>query len=180
LDGLRGVAVLMVLVYHLGLAPGGFLGVDVFFVLSGFLITSMLVEEWQRRDSISLRRFYARRALRLLPAFLVLLVICLVEAIAIAPTEEKPARLKAIGVAACYLSNYPPLLPATDMSLLGHTWSLSLEEQFYLLWPLCLFFMLRTRLSRGRLVAIVCAGIAASATYPSWRMRNPGRAHKRN
>src|SRR5436853_7417068 len=74
LDGLRGVAILLVLAFHLGLLPGGSLGVDVFFVLSGFLITTLLVEEWQRHGTISLKHFYLRRALRLWPAFFSLLL----------------------------------------------------------------------------------------------------------
>src|SRR5213593_3508817 len=73
LDGVRGVAVLMVMAYHAGLARGGFLGVDAFFVLSGYLITALLTQERERTGSISLRNFYARRALRLLPALLALL-----------------------------------------------------------------------------------------------------------
>src|SRR5437773_383793 len=75
LDGLRGIAVLLVLAFHLHLIPGGSFGVDVFFVLSGFLITSLLVEEWQRHRSISLPRFYLRRGLRLLPAFVTVLLL---------------------------------------------------------------------------------------------------------
>src|SRR5947209_6632238 len=78
LDGLRGICVLLVLAHHAGLpfASGGFLGVDGFFVLSGFLITSLLVEEWHREGRISIRAFYVRRALRLFPALLVLLLFC--------------------------------------------------------------------------------------------------------
>src|SRR5260370_19176790 len=68
LDGLRGMAIVMVLAFHLGFLPGGSLGVDVFFVLSGFLITTLLAEEWQRRGSINLKLFYLRRALRVVPA----------------------------------------------------------------------------------------------------------------
>src|SRR5437588_1185775 len=75
LDGLRGVAILLVLAFHLGPLPGGFLGVDIFFVLSGFLITSLLMEEWQSSGFINLKQFYLRRALRLLPAFVLLLLL---------------------------------------------------------------------------------------------------------
>src|SRR6516225_3963556 len=88
LDGLRGVAILLVLAYHLGLLTAGFLGVDVFFVLSGFLITGLLVEEWQRRGSISFKHFYLRRALRLLPPYFTLLLACYLCVLLFRPAEE--------------------------------------------------------------------------------------------
>src|SRR5437588_2017988 len=92
LDGLRGVAILLVLAFHFGFLPGGSLGVDVFFVLSGFLITTVLVEEWQRRGSISLKNFYLRRALRLLPAFFTLLLILLLGSLLLPPAEGAARR----------------------------------------------------------------------------------------
>ena len=104
LDGLRGVAILAVLAFHFGFLPGGALGVDLFFVLSGFLITSLLVEEWQRAGSISLKQFYLRRGLRLMPAFVVLLLIIAVIAI-LGDAEAAPGRWSQILVAACYISN---------------------------------------------------------------------------
>jgi peptidoglycan/LPS O-acetylase OafA/YrhL len=159
LDGLRGVAILLVLAFHLSFIAGGSLGVDIFFVLSGFLITSLLVEEWQRRGSISLKRFYFRRALRLLPAFATLLGLYALYAL-LQPANERSAILKEIAVAGCYIANWPHL-HQTGLPLLGHTWSLSLEEQFYLLWPLLLVAMLWARLSHRRVLQIVCAGIVA-------------------
>jgi peptidoglycan/LPS O-acetylase OafA/YrhL len=162
LDGLRGVAILMVLAFHLGLLPGGFLGVDIFFVLSGFLITSLLLEEWQSNSSIQLKQFYLRRALRLLPAFLVLLVLCALSIPWLPSARERWARCREIAVAACYISNWP-MLHQTYMPTLDHTWSLSVEEQFYLLWPAALYAMLRLRLARRRILLLVCCGIGASA-----------------
>jgi len=161
LDGLRGVAILLVLVYHLGLLPGGFLGVDVFFVLSGFLITSLLVEEWQRRGTISFRHFYLRRALRLLPAYFTFLLACCLYTQLFRPAEAAVFRREMV-VAACYASNLPGL-NRPGLSTLGHTWSLSLEEQFYLLWPLLLYGLLRLNLGRRATLLLVCAGILASA-----------------
>src|SRR5579885_2477102 len=137
LDGLRGLAILAVFVYHLQLITGGFLGVDVFFVLSGFLITSLLLEEWQRRGTISFPRFYMRRALRLLPAFFAFLLACFVYIVIFRPDEVAAFRKEAL-VAACYVSNWPTL-HQVPMPTLGHAWSLSLEEQFYFLWPLLLY-----------------------------------------
>jgi peptidoglycan/LPS O-acetylase OafA/YrhL len=162
LDGLRGVAILLVLAFHLGLVPGGSLGVDVFFVLSGFLITTLLVEEWQRRGSISLKNFYLRRVLRLWPAFFTLLGICGLGALAQPSGKEAAEHRREILVAACYVTNWPSL-HQTSMPILGHTWSLSVEEQFYIAWPLALWLMLRLNLSRRRIILLVCMGILASA-----------------
>jgi peptidoglycan/LPS O-acetylase OafA/YrhL len=163
LDGLRGLAVLAVLGQHLRLLPGGSLGVDVFFVLSGFLITTLLAEEWERRGSIHLPRFYLRRALRLMPAFAVLLVICYV-AVAWFQPEQARAFRQSVLVAACYLTNWPTL-HGTSMSVLGHTWSLAVEEQFYLIWPLLLLAMLRARLSQRTILVIVGVGIVLAAGH---------------
>lgn len=162
LDGLRGVAILLVLGCHLGLLPGGFLGVDIFFVLSGFLITSLLLEEWQSYGVIRLKQFYLRRVLRLLPAFVVLLLLCGLSLVWLPSAQERRERFRAMVVAACYLSNWP-MLHRTYLSMLGHTWSLSLEEQFYLLWPPLLYGMLWLKLSRRHIIFLVCIGIAASA-----------------
>ncbi len=162
LDGLRGVAILLVLAFHFGLLPGGSLGVDIFFVLSGFLITSLLAEEWQRRGSISLKQFYLRRVLRLLPAFVALLLVYAIYTLVCTPPELWNSRWYALAVAACYVSNWNNLHGA-DMTMLGHCWSLSLEEQFYLLWPALLYVMLR-KLPRKQILLIVAAGILAAAT----------------
>src|SRR6266700_848849 len=142
LDGLRGLAILMVLAFHLGFVPGGFLGVDVFFVLSGFLITTLLAEEWQARGSISLKHFYLRRALRLLPALAVLLTVCALAKLLTRPWSETVAFGKEIVGVAGYLANWPSL-HGVPMRTLGYTWSLSVEEQFYLLWPILFLGMLR-------------------------------------
>jgi peptidoglycan/LPS O-acetylase OafA/YrhL len=162
LDGLRGVAILLVLGCHLGWFPGGFLGVDLFFVLSGFLITSLLLEEWQTTGIIRLKQFYLRRALRLLPAFIVLLILCGLMIPWLPSSRERWARCREIAVAACYLTNWP-MLHRTDMPILGHTWSLSVEEQFYVFWPALLYTMLRLKFSRRLILSLVCCGIGASA-----------------
>jgi peptidoglycan/LPS O-acetylase OafA/YrhL len=158
LDGLRGVAILMVLAYHLGVLPGGSLGVDVFFVLSGFLITTLLAEEWQRRGSISLGHFYLRRALRLLPAFVTLLLLYGLSTWLLRSPAESEASRWEILVAGCYLANWPSL-HGISMNGLGHTWSLSIEEQFYLLWPALLAILLARGVSRRRILWLVGAGI---------------------
>jgi peptidoglycan/LPS O-acetylase OafA/YrhL len=158
LDGLRGLAILLVMVEHTHLAPfhGGGLGVDLFFVLSGFLISGLLLAEFQRSGGLDIRRFYYRRALRLLPALLVLVAATTGLALAFHHSQIGKATLAMAPKTLFYIAN----LGRTDVgnpSLLAHTWSLSIEEQFYLLWPLALLLLLRTRWSRTAQVGVVLA-----------------------
>jgi peptidoglycan/LPS O-acetylase OafA/YrhL len=170
LDGVRALAVAGVVLYHAGVAwvPGGFLGVDVFFVLSGFLITSLLLAERRATGSIDLRAFWIRRARRLLPAaFLVIAVSVLVVA-AFVPADLGPTRADAVASFA-YANNWAQLLTEHSYfvaferpSLLQHLWSLAVEEQFYLLWPLALGALL-SWLGARRTVAVTLAAALASA-----------------
>jgi peptidoglycan/LPS O-acetylase OafA/YrhL len=158
LDGVRGLAILLVMVEHTHLAPfhGGGLGVDLFFVLSGFLISGLLLAEFQRSGGLDIRRFYYRRALRLLPALLVLVAATIGLVLAFDLGEIGRATLAMAPKTLFYVAN----LGRTDVgnaSLLAHTWSLSIEEQFYLVWPLALLLLLRTRWSRTALVGVVLA-----------------------
>jgi peptidoglycan/LPS O-acetylase OafA/YrhL len=146
IDGLRALAIIAVVAYHarIPFTPGGFVGVDVFFVLSGFLITSLLRTEARNTGTVSLRAFYARRIRRLFPAlFVVVIVTCLLGSVALVPVLGQQEDLAASGVAtALYVSNFYFWLHApgyfddsSELQPLLHTWSLSVEEQFYLLWP---------------------------------------------
>jgi hypothetical protein len=110
LDGLRGVSVLAVMLHHSGLLEGGWLGVDVFFALSGFLITSLLLEEHERTRGISLRPFYARRALRLLPALLLLVGVCGVIMVAWSPPELFRQRMLYVVAVMLYAANWAMIL----------------------------------------------------------------------
>ncbi|MFN0121574.1 MAG: acyltransferase family protein [Blastocatellia bacterium] len=166
LDGVRGVSILLVVVHHLRftLVGGGFLGVDVFFVLSGFLITTLLAREWEARGAISLRAFYLRRVLRLAPALLTLLIcMCLYAAYSLDGELARDYYL-ASGATLLYVSNY--IFAAWEkfsFTPMGITWSLAVEEQFYLLWPPVFCLLLRRRVRRGRVIAGLCVAIALIA-----------------
>jgi len=174
LDGLRGVAVAAVVLFHLGRLSGGFLGVDLFFVLSGFLITSLLVAEHRADGTIALGRFWVRRARRLLPALFVVLVAVAALIGTLTPVGERPAfRGDALATLA-YVANWHALVDDTtywDMfvqpSPLDHMWSLAIEEQFYLVWPLVVVGLCAVARRRGwsatrTLAAFSLVGAAAS------------------
>jgi peptidoglycan/LPS O-acetylase OafA/YrhL len=171
LDGVRAVAVAAVLAFHGGPSgvSGGFLGVDVFFVLSGFLITWLLLDEWRRTGGIGLRSFWARRARRLLPALLAVLLVVSMTAPRFLPDSEV-RLLRGDGLAALfYVANWRMIHRGQDYftqtaapSPLEHTWSLGIEEQFYLLWPLVLVAVLVARRSLRLLLAVSLTGVAAS------------------
>jgi peptidoglycan/LPS O-acetylase OafA/YrhL len=172
LDGIRAFAVAGVLFYHAGetWAVGGFLGVDTFFVLSGFLITTLLVTEWTNRGGINLLAFWARRARRLLPAlFLVMVGIVIYAGVFAAPGELDRIRGDSLA-SLSYVANWRFIFSGqsyfdqfTQPSPLRHMWSLAIEEQFYLVWPLIVGFILWWRRSLRVLLAACVALIAASA-----------------
>jgi len=177
LDGIRALAVLAVMAYHGGLSflPAGFFGVDAFFVLSGFLITSLLVTEWSTTSGIALRAFWARRARRLLPALLVMLVFVALYARFVAASGTYPglrwdsiaalfysANWRFIASGQSYFAQTGPVSP------LLHTWSLAIEEQFYIVWPLLVLLIMRGRRRHGArglqtLLAVSVVGALASA-----------------
>jgi len=174
LDGLRALAVIAVLLYHADLVwmPGGFLGVEVFFVISGYLITALLLAEWRQRGTVDLKNFWLRRARRLLPALYVLLVVMLAFAVVFLPGEVAGLRgdvLAAFG----YVTNWYLIFGQESYfesvgrpSLLQHLWSLAVEEQFYLIWPPVLALGLSigaTRLRRRRMLTFALVGAATSA-----------------
>ncbi|MDM0033482.1 acyltransferase [Variovorax sp. J22P271] len=142
LDGLRALSILAVLLFHCDVpgARGGFVGLDVFFVLSGYLITSLLSAEY-RQGGIEVGRFYARRALRLYPTLLLMVAVYLGLAPMLWPDDNR--WLSAV-LAALYVYDYALAFWEIAYTI-GHTWSLGVEEKFYLLWPLALPLLLRTR-----------------------------------
>jgi peptidoglycan/LPS O-acetylase OafA/YrhL len=159
LDGLRALSILAVLFFHCNVpgAGGGFVGLDMFFVLSGYLITSLLAMEY-RSGHIQIGRFYARRALRLFPTLLLVLVVYVVLAPVLWPAED---RWLSAALAGFYVYDYALAFWQVPYTV-GHTWSLGVEEKFYLLWPLLLPLLLRKRHPAAWL-------LAAFVVVTAWR-----------
>lgn len=179
LDGLRTLAVALVLVYHVDhdLLPGGSVAVDVFFTISGFVITRLLLAEYTRTGTLALLPFYRRRWLRLVPALLALCAVCLVLA-ATTSLWAFDGSWQASGLAAAFVTNVVRAMESGPYSgnPLAHTWSLGVEEQFYLLWPLLLLALLRRLRAR---TVLMCT--AALCVLPFlWRcvLWNPDAAHR--
>ena len=170
LDGLRGLAVVGVLLFHGGLLTGGYLGVDLFFVLSGYLITALLLVEARDTRRIDLGQFWLRRARRLLPAILgVLVVVALYGRFFADPVQWPDIRNQGIATL-FYVANWQTILAGTaygagiaGRSPLEHTWSLAIEEQFYLIWPLVVIGLLSLRRT-PRMILWGSAVVAALGT----------------
>lgn len=163
LDGLRGIAILLVMLMHTQLLPNGYMGVDVFFGLSGFLITTLLVEEWEKHGGISLKRFYGRRARRLLPALAVILVACVIVNATLYTLAGWPLGMKLL-TTSLFVNNWMVTLDHARLGSLTPTWSLAQEEQFYLLWPLLLLALLRLRVD-GRAICVLLALTVVALLY---------------
>ena len=162
LNGVRAAAVIPVVVGHTvsRLSPGGFSGVRLFFVLSGFLITTLLFEEWATQGAIRLGAFYARRALRLLPALFFIVAVDMVVVAALDGGTALRHHVPTVFSILFYFANWRSI-PFDGGREFGHLWSLSVEEQFYLLWPLGLILMLRHL--RVRTVIVIAAGSAVAS-----------------
>lgn len=175
-DGLRAIAVLSVLVFHagLGIAPGGFVGVDIFFVISGFLITSLIVAEHER-GAFSIVSFYERRARRILPALFAMLAATLALGSVILLRSDFQELTRSAGATSAFLSNVFFWKTAgyfngeSDLKPLLHTWSLGVEEQFYIVFPVLVFVGFRLG-GRRALGPIVLGSLAASFVLCLWAM----------
>lgn len=185
IDGLRAIAIVTVVIFHAfpSLLPGGFVGVDVFFVISGFLITGLLFTEVGRSGGISLSRFYARRIRRLLPLSAIVLVSVTIASVVLLPPLSVPPIAGNVIAAALYVSNMAFASQSTDYmaaqvetSPVLHYWSLSVEEQYYLVWPLMMIGLLAwarrkqwTLERSARAIAIALAAVgAASLAFSIW------------
>lgn len=163
LTGIRGVGIGLVVIYHAtnGGLHGGLVGVDVFFALSGFLITGLLIDEWHSRGSISLRRFYARRALRLFPALAAFLLVFTVWVAASGTHLEKQEAARFDFATVLYFNNIA-IVRGWDVYF-AHTWSLAAEEQYYLVWPILLLALLLVRAPARLILGLTIAAALASA-----------------
>src|SRR5580698_1934326 len=185
LDGLRAIAVLAVIAYHVGLgwAPGGLLGVGVFFTLSGYLITDLLLSQFRAHGNLRLGEFWLRRARRLLPALFVMLAV-VTAWVTIADRARLSSLRGAVGAAAGYFSNW--YLIGTHSSYfsrfapaqpLDHLWSLAVEEQFYLIWPWLLLLGIVAVRRRPKFLpwlALPTLGLAAASTAAMLALYQPG------
>jgi peptidoglycan/LPS O-acetylase OafA/YrhL len=172
LDGLRAFALLIIMGYHFGVGwlQGGFFSLDIFYVLSGYLITGLLLGEYAKRDRIDLPAFWLRRARRLLPALLVVLVVVTLFIRFAQPAGLYPDFRMAALSALFYFSNWWQIAASGNyfvatgaVSPLTHTWSLAVEEQFYLVWPLVVFAVLHLsrRFARGLRVLLAVSAVGA-------------------
>ena len=176
LDGLRALSVIAVILYHADVSwlPGGFLGVEVFFVVSGFLITSLMLEERAASGRVNLRTFWIRRARRLLPALFVMLL-ALAIAVATFATDSAPDFRRDVVPALLYVSNWwqiwfveTPYFAASDLPVLRHLWSLAVEEQWYLVWPLVFIALAKLPGRMASAIAVFLGVGAAVATAVLW------------
>ena len=175
LDGIRAFSVIAVMLYHANIAwlPGGFLGVEVFFVVSGFLITSLLIEERESTRRIDLKQFWIRRARRLLPALVVMLAATAV-CVAFYATDSAPDFRRDVLPSLGYFSNWwqifavdTPYFAASSLPVLRHLWSLAVEEQWYLIWPLLFVFVFGAKWMRPKIsgaLLLLCSGAIMFAT----------------
>jgi peptidoglycan/LPS O-acetylase OafA/YrhL len=172
LDGMRGVAVLLVIAYHgeRSLAPrGGAIGVTMFFTLSGFLITTLLLRERAKTGHIGLGRFYWRRALRLLPALVTLVAVTSAYALV---TDTFERTVEAALPVLLYVGNWVRTLKDTEgLGLLEHTWSLSVEEQFYLVWPLAVLAAAALVPKVRQAEAVLVLAVGGSLASLLWRLQ---------
>jgi peptidoglycan/LPS O-acetylase OafA/YrhL len=176
LDGLRAVSVIAVVLYHAGFGwmHGGFFGVEVFFVVSGFLITSLLLEEHGTSGTVSLSSFWARRARRLLPALAAMVVAVALVAAVVGSVEQRWQLRRDLPWSILYAANWGqivgdvPYFSSGDPPLLRHLWSLAVEEQWYLVWPLVFLALTRTRLRLTSIAGLLAVTAVVTMAFTWW------------
>jgi peptidoglycan/LPS O-acetylase OafA/YrhL len=165
IQALRALAASLVLIYHADLLPGGYIGVDIFYVISGYLITGILLRELENTNSIDFSAFYARRFKRLLPSSVVVIIFTGVMSWVFLPASMRQNIGKELIAASTYISNYLFAFWNNDYQNQGatpspfiHFWSLAVEEQFYLFWPIALFVFYKFGKKRGVFIGMAIIG----------------------
>jgi len=178
LDGIRAIAILMVMGFH-AMVPrtwGGYLGVDVFFVLSGFLITSLLLAETSRTGTINLKKFYTRRFARLTPPLIAMLLIYLLLARFAWPEILWRTDLRDALAALFYFADYTNAFWGFPVNL-RHTWSLSVEEHFYIVWPTIVLLLLKLRTFKQRLLTLGVLYFVFTLWRVAWELLSGGHSY---
>lgn len=173
LDGVRALAIILVLAYHFNMSffKGGFIGVDIFFVLSGYLITSKLLQEWQTHKQINLKVFWIKRIRRLMPAVIALISVTLLVCLILFPAVFKKSWQDGIA-SLFYVSNWWYIVKEIPYfesfgipSPFKHLWSLAIEEQFYLIWPIVFVALLKTLKKRQHVLKVIVGSALVSAVW---------------
>jgi peptidoglycan/LPS O-acetylase OafA/YrhL len=177
IQGLRALAALLVVLYHADFVPGGFIGVDIFYVISGYLITGLILRQIQETGSLDLKNFYQRRIKRLLPASVLVLIITAAISYLILPPIGRAELGRNVLAVGLLVSNYAFALWETDYQNLGaepsalvHYWSLAVEEQFYLIWPI--FILLISRMGLRKIKWAIFSTFVISLLFSIWHTQN--------
>jgi len=177
IQGLRALAALLVVIYHADFIPGGFIGVDIFYVISGYLITGLILREIQSSGGLNLKNFYQRRIKRLLPASVLVLIITAFISYLILPPIQRAELGRNVLAVGLLVSNYAFAFWETDYQNLGanpsaliHYWSLAVEEQFYLIWPI--FILLISRMGIRKIKWAIFSVFAISLIFSIWQTQS--------
>jgi len=177
IQGLRALAALLVVIYHADFIPGGFIGVDIFYVISGYLITGLILREIQSSGGLNLKNFYQRRIKRLLPASVLVLIITAFISYLILPPIQRAELGRNVLAVGLLVSNYAFAFWETDYQNLGanpsaliHYWSLAVEEQFYLIWPI--FILLISRMGVRKIKWAIFSVFAISLIFSIWQTQS--------
>ena len=177
IQGLRALAALLVVLYHANFVPGGFIGVDIFYVISGYLITGLILRQIQKTGSLNLKNFYQRRIKRLLPASVLVLIITATISYLILPPIQRAELGRNILVVGLLISNYAFAFWETDYQNLGanptalvHYWSLAVEEQFYLIWPI--FILIISKMGLRKIKWAIFSVFVISLLFSIWQTQS--------